>query len=133
MSSVQSAFAQRKTNGFVVNSSASVNLYSLADLTTQLAAVSATQIGSVFVAPTAAAIVTAFAAASSSVTAAASSTLTDIGKTIVIEAAGTDAYVTLREVKYMTAVTTFVTGFVVVDNNWNLASGNKIKVLVARV
>jgi len=59
-----------------------------------------------------------------------SHTVTDLGKTIVLQQAGSDAYIKLQEVKWHTGVTAFVTGYVVVENNMNL---NGYTVTVSRV
>jgi len=138
MSSALRAPSQRLTNTLVVSSGATASVFSLADLTTQLIAAGAAQIGSLFVAPNAAAIATAAGAATLLSSPAASATLTDLGKTITIEVSGaTDGAVLLklREVKYQTATSTFLVGYVVVENNYNggVASANRLKVAVARV
>jgi hypothetical protein len=57
-------------------------------------------------------------------------TVTDLGKTLVLQQAGSDAYIKLQEVKWHTGVTAFVTGYVVVENNMNL---NSYTVTVSRV
>ena len=56
--------------------------------------------------------------------------MTDLGKTLVLEQAGSDAYIKLQEVKWQTGVTAYVTGYVVVENNMNL---NGYVVTVSRV
>jgi hypothetical protein len=110
---------------------ASNNIYSLSSLTTQLTTTAvAQQIGSLFVCSgTTANINTAFGAASTVATPAAGRTLTDLGKTVTIEIAAAASstndgacVVRLREVKYQTATSTFVTGYVVVENNYQLAN-----------
>jgi hypothetical protein len=123
MSSAFRGLNQPPTKSLITN--ASTNVYSLSSLTTQLAAVSAVQIGSLFVALTTGNISTAFGAASTVATPAAGRTLTDLGKTVTIEVSGaTDGacVVKLREVKYQTATSTFVTGYVVIENNYNLSA-----------
>lgn len=129
--------AQRLTNAFSVMPTTVCYVYTLANLSAQLAANSVQQVGSLFVAPTVAAVTTAFGAASTS-TAPAGATLTDMGKSLTIEvnnATDGAAYVKLQEVKYQTATSVFVTGYVVVENNYNggMANANLLKVAVCRV
>lgn len=130
--------AQRKTNAFSVLPTTVCYVFQLANLTSVLTANSVQQVGSLFVAPTVAAVTDAFDAASAIFSAPAGATLTDLGKTLTIEvnnATDGAAYVKLQEVKYQTLTSTFVTGYVVVENNYNggMASGNLLKVAVCRV
>ena len=123
MSSVNRGLAQPLSKSLILR--AATNVYSLSSLATQLAAVSAVQVGSVFVAPTAASINTALGAASPVSTGATGNTVTDLGKTITIEVSGaTDGacVVRLREVKHQTATSAFTTGYVVVENNYQLSN-----------
>jgi hypothetical protein len=127
MSSVHVALSQPKTNTLKVGGTVAP-MYTLASIQTALAAQSVVAVGSVFVAPSASAITSAVGSFSSVGNAAVNTTLTDLGKTLVVEF--NDATVKFREVKYQTAATTFVTGYVVVENNWNLSG---LTVLVSRV
>lgn len=127
------SYAQRLTNAYAVNAAGTTVLYSLTDLTTQLLAQDGVvQNGHLFSAPTIAAVTTAFAAATTSAL-PANATLTDLGITVRVVVG--DAIVKLRQVKYQTNATTFVTGYVVVENNYNggMASANLLKVGVYRV
>ena len=129
--------AQRLTNAFSVMPTTVCYVYTMANLSAQLAANSVQQVGSLFVAPTILAVTNAAGDATTS-TAPAGATLTDMGKTITIEvnnATEGPAYVKLQEVKYQTATSTFAIGYVVVENNYNggMASANLLKVAVSRV
>jgi hypothetical protein len=131
--STHRAPAQRLTNTFVVGNTAAP-VFQLANLTTVFAAQSAQQIGSLFVAPSGTAISNALAAATAP-TVAVNYSLIDLGKTLTVQvnnATDGACYMKFREVKYQTATSTFVTGYVVVENNYQLVSGDKGKVLVAR-
>jgi hypothetical protein len=114
MSSVHAALAQRKTNGFKVDV-ADTPLYQLATIKTALAGISAVQLGgadgSMFVAPSAP------SGLGASTNLPVSKYLTDLGKTLVIQF--NDSVTKLQEVKYQSAATTFVTGYVVVESTWN--------------
>lgn len=113
MSSVQSAFSQRKTNGFKVDV-ANTPLYQLA---TVLAALPASSVqlggsaGSMFVCPSAP------SGLGASTNLLVSKYLTDLGKTLVIQF--NDSVTKLQEVKYQTDANTWVTGYVVVESTWN--------------
>lgn len=124
MSSVHTALSQRKTNTFKADTA--TNMYTLSGIVGAQAA-STAQLGSVFVI----AGTGSFALGSAmSPQITISHTVTDLGKTLVLEQAGSDAYIKLQEVKWQTGVTAYVTGYVVVENNMNL---NGYVVTVSRV
>lgn len=142
--------AQRLTNAFVVSGGSDAYFYNGTTLAAALVAGGATQVGSLIVAPTAAAITTAVGtvqAAAYAAIPARSATLTDLGTTLTVQVAdAADGAVALklRKVKYQTATSVFVTGYVVEENNYNgglIGSGtsggstaaNALKVAVARV
>jgi len=132
---------QRLTNTLVV-SSAGGFLMQASDLSSVLLSASyglGTQVsGSLVTVPSTAALIAAFQrlqATSAYSALAASATLTDLGKDLLVEVVGsTDgaAAVRLREVKYQTATNTFVTGYVVLENNYQLAT-TTTNLLVSRV
>jgi len=119
MSSVQSAFSQRKTNALLTV--ASTALYTLAGVVG--ANSTAAVLGSVLVVPAG----TGLALGSSS-TVAANKSLTDIGKDLIVESAGSNEFIKLREVKFQSSASTWVTGYVVVESNFQDAA-----ITVARV
>jgi hypothetical protein len=113
MSSVHAALSQRKTNTFKVDATA--NYYSIAVVAAALPAGTAQlggSAGSVFVCPSLPSTL-----GTQTGTFPAGKCLTDIGKTLVIQF--NDSYTKLQEVKYQSDAITFVTGFVVVESNWN--------------
>lgn len=125
MSSVNRGLAQPITRSLVLR--AATNVYSLASLTTQLVATAgATAIGSVIVCSgTTANINTAFGAASPVSTGAAGNTVTDLGKTVTIQVSGaTDGafILKLREIKHQTGTSAYTVGYVVVEDNYQLAN-----------
>jgi hypothetical protein len=136
--STHRALAQRPTNAFSVIST--VNIYSLADMTSRLLANGATKVSdSVFTIPVATGGSPSLAAAVAAYTfvaqPAAGTTLIDLGKTITVQVVGsTDGacYMKFREVKQVTSTTGGLSGYVVVENNYGLASGANGKVAVAR-
>ena len=126
--------AQRLTNAFVVNPSTAAPVFQLANLTTVFAAQGAQIVGSLFVAPSGTAITNALAAATAP-TVAVNYSLTDLGKTLTVQvnnATDGACYMKFREIKYQTATSTFVTGYVIVENNYQINGGGYGKVLVAR-
>jgi hypothetical protein len=127
--------AQRLTNTFVVGNTAAP-IFQLAYLTQQLTAYGSQQIGSLFVAPTTSAIDNSVGSAGGiAPTAAVNTSLTDLGKTITVQvnnATDGACYMKFREVKYQTATSTFVTGYVIVENNYQINPSGYGKVLVGR-
>ena len=128
MSSVHVALSQRKTNTFKIDAATDYWLLptivaAQVGTTTQIGGSS----GGMFVIAGTGAFNLGTRTGQITVT---GSTVTDLGKTIVLQQAGSDAYMKLQEVKYHTGLTTFVTGYVVVENNMNL---NGYTVTVSRV
>ena len=122
MSSVHAALSQRKTNTFKVDDTA--NYYTIAVIAAALPS-GTVQLGGaeggMFVCPTAPSTL-----GTQSGTFALGKCLTDLGKTIVIQF--NDSYTKLHEVKFQSAATTFVTGFVVTESNWNVFPVNVSRV-----
>ena len=120
MSSVQSAFAQRKTNTLVALAT-SPAVYSLAGISAAFPAATGavSAVGSVLVVGTAANIVALLGAAGSApaVAPVQYQSVMDIGKNIFIEANTSDAFVKLREVSYETTPGIYTNAYVVVESN----------------
>jgi hypothetical protein len=118
-------------------------LFNGADLLSRFTTANGNQvIGSLVVAPTISVLTAAVNAADASNTIAAGRTLIDVGKTItltVADGANNNASIKMREVKFQNNINAtsvqFVTGYVVVENNFNagIVNNSELYVTVARV